>query len=141
MFLSLIVSCDTMDDRMQLKNEKGSDVFVRMFFYDNKNINETMVGLRKLKKNENNKIGVLYSWESEFEKNNDDSLYIVIFKDLDFLHDIYDQNTIIKSDSLLNVGEYEYKNYSYKDLEKKEWKIKYPDDGFKKGFSIKSSAH
>lgn len=139
LLLFLFISCDNMDDKMQLKNGKENDVYVRVFFYDHKNINETMVGLRVVKKNENKKIGILYSWESEFEKANQDSLYIAVFKDFDFLHDTYEQSSINKSDSLLRIGEYQYKSYSYKDLEKRDWKIVYPNDGFKKGYSIKSS--
>ena len=137
LFLLLLVSCDTMDDKMELKNSKETDVYVRMFFFSQKNIDETMVGLRKIKKRDNTKIGILYSWESEFEKASEDSLCITIFKDFKFLNDIYDQISLVKSDSLLRVGDYMYKKYTYKDLEERDWKIKYPNDGFKKGYPIK----
>lgn len=131
-------SCDPMDDRMNLINNSNSNIHVRMLFLNQDEINETMVGLREIKNNKDQKIGILYNWESEFKKVKPDTiLNVVVYKDFKFLQDKYEQSSLIKSDSLLEIGEYEYRTYSYKDLEKLNWQIKYPDDGFKKGFPVK----
>jgi len=132
--LLLCFSCDPMDDRMSFINNSNSNIHVRMLFLNQDGIKETMVGLRELKNNETQKIGILYNWESEFKKAKPDTLLrVVVYKDFKFLTDKYEQSSLIKSDSLLNLGEYEYRSYSYKDLDKRDWKINYPEDGFKKG--------
>ncbi len=131
-------SCDPMDDRMNVINNSNSNIYIRMLFLNQNEISETMVGLREVKNNKDQKIGILYNWESEFKKVKPDTiLNIVVYKNFKFLHDKHEQSSLIKSDSLLEIGEYEYRTYSYKDLEKRDWKIKYPDDGFKKGFPVK----
>jgi hypothetical protein len=138
LFLLLCFSCDPMDGRMNFVNNSNSNIHVRMIFLNQDEISETMVGLREVKNSEAQKIGILYNWESEFRKGKPDTLLkVVVYKDFDFLRDKYEQSSLIKSDSLLSVGEYEYRSYGYKDLEKRDWKINYPDDGFKKGFPIK----
>jgi len=131
-------SCDPMDDRMNVINNSNSNIYIRMLFLNQNKISETMVGLREVKNNKDQKIGILYNWESEFKKVKPDTiLNIVVYKNFKFLQDKHEQSSLIKSDSLLEIGEYEYRTYSYKDLEKRDWKIKYPDDGFKKGFPVK----
>lgn len=139
LFLVVCFSCDPMDDRLNFVNNSNSSIHVRMLFLNNGEINETMVGLREVKNHKDQKIGILYNWESEFKKANPDTLLnVIIYKDFKFLQDKYEQSSLIKSDSLLIVGEYEYKTYSYDELEKRNWRISYPNDGFKKGLPIES---
>ncbi|MFC4476486.1 hypothetical protein [Flavobacterium chungangensis] len=137
LFLLVCFSCDPMDDRMSFMNNSNSNVHVRMLFLDQDEISETMVGLREVKNNEIQIIGILYNWESEFKKRKSDTLLkVIVYKDFKFLKDKYEQSSLIKSDSLLGVGEYEYRSYSYKDLERRNWKINYPKDGFEKGLPL-----
>lgn len=126
-------SCDPMNDKMDFENKSKSDIYVRMLFLKDSAIIETMVGLRDIKTYENKKIGKLYSWESEFEDANTDSLSIIVYKNYKFLNNSYEQSSKVKSDSLLKIGDFEYKNYTLKDLDKLNWHITYPNDGFKKG--------
>ena len=120
-----------MDDRMVFNNNSSEDIFIRMIFINN-DITGTMVGLRKIESNSKKKIGKLYSWETEFENARDSILNIVIFNNYDFLNDNYEESNKVKSDSLLSVGDYKIHSYRYSDLEKNNWKINFPDDGFEK---------
>lgn len=128
----VICSCDPMDDRMVFKNHSSETVFTRMIFIEN-GIKGTMVGLRKIEAKKENRLGKLYTWESEFENAKDSILSVVVFKNYEFLDDKYESSNKIKSDSLLSIGDYEFYQYSYADLKKKNWQINYPDDGFKQG--------
>ena len=140
LFLIFCFSCDPMDGRMSFINNSNSNIHVRMLFLNKNEISESIVGYVKISKNENKIIGMMSSWESQFKRTEQGALLsVVVYKDYAFLNDKYEQSSLIKSDSLLSIGEYEYRNYSYKDLEKRDWKINYPDDGFKKGFSINLS--
>lgn len=139
LFLAFFISCDPMDGRMNFVNNSSSKVYIRMFFLNQNEINETMVGLRELKSNNTQQIGILYNWESEFKKAKPDTLLnVIVYKDFKFLKDKDEQSSLIKSDSLLEIGEYEYKTYSYQELKNKNWQISYPDDLFKKGVPIKT---
>ncbi|MDN3707097.1 hypothetical protein QW060_08110 [Myroides ceti] len=137
--LSVLIcfACDPMNGKMSFKNESDSDIYIRIIFFKDSTVIGTMVGLRNIKAYENRKIGKLYSWESEFENANKDSLSIVIYDNYDFLSNSDEQSNKIKSDSLLKVGDFEYKNYTLKDLNRLKWQITYPDDGFKKGEKLK----
>lgn len=135
-FLILVFccSCDPMDDRMEFVNNSKSDINIRMFFLNGDEINETMVGLRKVKSKETQKIGILYKWESEFKKVKPDTLLnVIIYKNYKILDDKHERSSLVKSNSLFRIGQYEYKTYTYKQLENKNWKINYPDDVFRKG--------
>ncbi|MAQ41493.1 MAG: hypothetical protein CMH15_10695 [Mesonia sp.] len=121
-----------MDNRMLVYNNSSDDIFVRMIFI-NKDVKETMVGLRKIKSKSKERIGKLYSWESEFEDSSDSILSVVIFSDYVFLDNKYEASNKNKSDSLLKLGDYQVHHYKYSDLENNDWVIKYPEDGFKKG--------
>ncbi|UUC46707.1 hypothetical protein [Flavobacterium cerinum] len=126
-------SCDPMNDKMSFYNNSDSDVYVRMLFFQDTAITGTMAGLRDVKAREIEEIGKLYSWESEFEDAKNDSLCVVVYQGYDFLNDPYEQSNKIKSDSLLNIGDFKYKKYTIKDFEKKKWRVTYPNDGFKDG--------
>ncbi|WP_353102504.1 hypothetical protein [Myroides odoratus] len=128
----VICSCDPMDDRMVFNNQSTETVFVRMIFIEDE-IKGTMIGLRKMEAKKENRLGKLYTWESEFENTKDSILSIVVFKDYVFLNDQYESSNKIKSDSLLKIGDYEIHQYSYAELKKKNWQVNYPDDGFKLG--------
>lgn len=125
-------SCDPMDDRMVFNNHSTETVFIRMIFIENE-IKGTMIGLRKMEAKKVSRLGKLYSWESEFEDTKDSILSIVVFKNYDFLNDKYESSNKIKSDSLLNIGDYEIHQYSYEELKEKDWQVNYPDDGFIQG--------
>ena len=130
--VSLLYGCDPMDDRMVFYNNGSEDIFVRAVFIDEE-VKGTMVSLRPVSSNSKKTIGILYTWESEFENSGDGILSIVVLNNYEFLNDIYDKSSHIKSDSLLKIGDYKVHGYTYEDLERRDWQIKFPDDGFKKG--------
>jgi hypothetical protein len=87
--------------------------------------------LRAVKPNSKKQFVKLFSLESDFDDIKPDSLiHVIVYKN-------FNKNIGKTTDSLLILGEYYYKGYSYKDLQKRNWEIEYPDDGFMKGFPVK----
>lgn len=126
LLLSFLCGCDPMDDRMVFYNNSSENISFRMVFIA-EDVTGTWVGLRNIESHSKRIIGILGSWESEFEHSGDSILNVVVFNDYD------EASNISKSDSLLKVGSYKIHRYSYRDLEINNWQIKYPDDGFEKG--------
>ncbi|HBK71655.1 MAG TPA: hypothetical protein DDZ39_08390 [Flavobacteriaceae bacterium] len=133
---SFMYSCDPMDNRMVFVNTSSERIFTRMIFV-NEDVEGTMIGLRQIQSNSNNTLGKLYTWESEFDDAKDSVLNIVVFKNYKFLDNKYEESNNIKSDSLLRVGDYLVKKYTYNELVEINWKIRYPEDGFEKGKALK----
>ncbi len=91
----------------------------------------TWVGLRPIAQNERKVIGIIGTWETSFRQFNPmEPMYIVVY------NNIKEQGMEAKSDSLLRIGDYEFKKYSYQELMSKKWEIVYPDDGFETGIPI-----
>lgn len=139
LLLILCFSCDPMDNRMNIVNNSGDVIHSRIISLTKENF-VYVDGHTIIQPHSRKIIGRISSWESEFDEIEPDSLLqVVIFKNFNFLNDTYEQSSNLRSDSLLSLGEYQYKSYSYKDLEKRDWKVVYPDDGFEKGYPIKHS--
>lgn len=132
LLICFIYSCDPMDNRMVFVNASSERVFTRMIFI-NDDVEGTMIGLRQIESSKDSRLGKLYTWESEFDNAKDSVLSVIVFKDYDFLDDKYEESNNNKSDSLLRIGDYFMREYTYNELIEKDWKVKYPNDGFKKG--------
>lgn len=125
-----VISCDPQEDRIIFFNNNNNSINVELI-----NIQDSIISnilpCRVVKRNSEERFVKLFSWESEFDDIKPDTLIqVIIYKN-------FEKNICKFKDSLLNIGEYEYRSYSYKDLKKQGWKIKYPEDGFKKGFPLK----
>lgn len=129
----LFISCDRMDDRMVIKNNSKENIHIRIFIKKGADIEETMMGIRDVSSHTNKRLGMISSWNSEFTDLNTDTLLFIVYKDYTFLHDDDELSSKIKSDSLLFIGEYEYKKFMYDDLKKNKWFIEYPAKEFIKG--------
>jgi hypothetical protein len=125
--------CDPKDDRLEIYNNSSKAIFINVIFIKESNVQGTMVGIRKIESNAKKRIGKLYSWESEFENANDSILNVVVFNSYNPSFAVDD----VVMDSLLRVGDFKIKSYSYKELEKLNWVVKYPNDGFKSGAPLK----
>jgi hypothetical protein len=98
------------------------------------------MGVVKVLKKENKIFGIMSNWNSKLDRDDAKKVLkiIVFYNNFETIDSHYSQSSSsIIEDSLLSIGEYEYKSYSYKDLEQRNWQIKYPDDGFTKGYPIK----
>lgn len=131
--LSIIVfftiSCDKQEDRMSFSNNTNRVINVELLNLKD-TITYSILPCRTVNPDSKERFVKLFSWESDFDDIKPDTLIdIVIYSDL--------KNSGLSSDSLLILGNYYYRAYSYKDLEDRNWQIKYPDDGFKKGFPVK----
>ena len=127
-------ACDPMDDRMTFQNKTNDDVFVRFCFIDNEKIHGSGGGLSPVTRKEKKVIGIIGTWESEFKRLEPiQMMHVIVYNNYAFLADPFEQSTKIKSDSLLRIGDYRYKKYSYEELVSRNWKIVYPDDGFEEG--------
>jgi hypothetical protein len=125
--------CDPKDDRLEIHNNSSKAIFINVIFIKENAVEGTMVGIRKIESNAKKRIGKLYSWESEFENANDSILNVVVFNSYNPSFEVDD----VMVDSLLRVGDFKIKSYSYKELERIKWVVKYPNDGFKSGAPLK----
>ena len=132
----LLLACDPMDDRVVIINNSDKNIHIRMLIINNSKVDETMIGIRDISMNKEERLGKLYSWESEFVNINNDSVMIIVYKDYPILYNKNERSTKIKSDSLLRVGDFEYKMMSYEDLENAEWRIEYPNPSFRSGIKL-----
>ena len=131
------ISCDPMLSNYTIINQKNDTIHIRMIGINKENRFKYIDGHSVVLANENNTFGDIRTWGNIYNEILPDTLLnVVVFKNYQFLNDTHEQSNNLKSDSLLSKGDYEYKNYSYKDLEKSDWKINYPKDGFKKGFQV-----
>lgn len=129
----LFISCDPMDDRMVIKNNSTENIYIRVFIKKGLDVEETMIGIRGVLPNKSKRLGMISNWDSEFKDLNSDTLLLIIYKDYPFLHSKEELSSKIKSDSLLFIGEYKYKKFTYDDLKKNKWSIEYPAKEFIKG--------
>ena len=129
----LFNSCDPMDDRLTVQNNTNQNLFARFCFVEGSKLHDTWAGVRPIQKNEENVIAILGNWKSEFNQSKPMDLYVIIHDDYNLLADLDESMWRTKSDSLIRIGEYRYKTYSYEDLNSRDWKIIYPDDGFDNG--------
>jgi len=128
--------CDPKDDRLEIYNNSSKAIFINVIFIKENAVEGTMVGIRKIESNAKKRIGKLYSWESEFENANDSILNVVVFNSYNPSFEVDDVDDVVM-DSLLRAGNFKIKFYSYKELEKLNWVVKYPNDGFKSGAPLK----
>ncbi|HRK83883.1 MAG TPA: hypothetical protein PLZ12_20750 [Saprospiraceae bacterium] len=131
LFILCLIGCDPMDDRLIFQNNSSNNIFIKCFFIQNNQMYGTWVGLRPIAQNERKVIGIIGTWETSFRQFNPmEPMYIVVY------NNIKEQGMEAKSDSLLRIGDYEFKKYSYQELMSKKWEIVYPDDGFETGIPI-----
>lgn len=135
MFL-LFSACDPMDDRLIFQNNTDNNLIVRFCFIEDGEIYGARAGMRPVIKAERKVIGIIGNWEAVFNESKSDELYVIIFDEYNLLVDSKEQSSKAKSDSLIRIGEYRYKTYSYEDLDSRDWKITYPDNGFDIGIPI-----
>ncbi len=130
---SLLFSCDPEENRMVFFNNSNVNLNVELLNFKD-SLNDRILPSRIVNSNSKERFVKLSSWESVFDNIQPDSLIqVVIYKDILKNH----EDNKLRNDSLLSIGKYEYRSYSYMELEKRDWEINYPDDGFKKGFPIK----
>lgn len=134
--IALFSSCDPMDDRLTVQNNTDENLFVNFCFIENGRVHETWAGVRPIIKNKENVIAILGSWESEFNQARPMDLYVIIHDQYKLLADTDERSIKAKSDSLIRVGGYVYKTYSYQELISRDWKIIYPNDVFDIGTPI-----
>lgn len=133
----LLISCDPGDYRLTFDNKTDKNVIVRICFIDGNKIFMTWAGFSQISIKERKVIGILGSWESEYKQVDPiQKMHVIVFENSLDLAAPPEQSTEIKSDSLLRIGDYIYKTYSYKELVSKNWKIVYPDDGFEDGVPL-----
>ena len=134
LILVFLCSCDPQEDRMSFSNNTNKIVDVELLNLGD-SIYSNILPCRSINPESKEKFIKLSSWESVFDNLKPQNLLqVVIYKDLK-----KNISNLYFRDSLLSIGEYEYRSYSYNDLEKRDWQIKYPDDGFKKGYPIKTT--
>lgn len=139
MLLILFISCDPMDDRLIIQNNTDQDLFARLCFIDNGKIHDTWAGVRLILKNDENVIAILGSWKSEFNLPRPLDLHVIIHNDYNLIASTGVNELKAISDSLIHIGDYVYKTYSYDDLNMIGWKITYPEDIFDNGIPIENN--
>lgn len=141
LLIFIFFSCDPMDDRLHIINNEKTNIHASISIFDKEKKTEEM-GIVKVLKKENKIFGIMSNWNSKLDRDDAKKVLkiIVFYNNFEIIDNHYSQTSSpIIEDSLLNIGEYKYRTYSYKDLEERDWQIKYPDDGFKKGYPIKTS--
>lgn len=133
--LFILYSCDPEENRMIIYNNSNDDVYVEIINKDDKELIR-YYPLKKIEPYSNQRITKLFSWESYFDDIKPDSLLTIIVYKNKYIKTEKSEN-VNETDSLLMYGDYEFKSYSYNDLIKMDWVIKYPSDGFSKGEPLK----
>ncbi len=130
----LVLGCDPIQSKLDFKNNTNKTIYARTFFFDADSTIKNNVLLIKINPKKKRNTESLYDSKTIFKNHNDSLLNVVIFNNYSYLIEEYESYfKTDKSDSLLMVGDYMIRSYSYSELEKKGWLITYPDDSFKKG--------
>ena len=129
----LFDSCDPMDDRFKFTNNINDKLYVSMFFLEDSSYKETGLDIRIVESMQSEKFGTIFNWDNAFSRSKSQIMDVVVFRNALNLKDIHSIGTIDKRDSLIKVGAYVSRQYSYSELLKKDWRIIYPEDGFSKG--------
>lgn len=130
----LITGCDPIQSKMDFHNKATDAHFFQTFFVEEETSTymvETL--LTKVNADKTKRTISVVDMKTIFNMHDNSLLNVVVFKDYDFLKENSKIIKNSKSDSLLSVGDYMVKKYSYAQLEKKDWLVTYPDDGFKQG--------
>lgn len=128
-FLTL-TGCDPMDDRLVLINNSTDDIHIDMVFFRDgieTDFFHVRAGNRIISAQDTQRLGMTTFWENEFESGKPDSLLRVIIIPESKLQ--YPES-LQYWQSLIDSGSYFLNSYSYRELQKKEWTIIFPDDGF-----------
>lgn len=120
-----------MDDRLHIINRNKLDIYVAYLIVSKeKRIEEKSTV--KILRGEDKTIGIMSNWDAKLEKNDGKKLKVIIFyTNFELLENHYKTtSSSIILDSLYDIGECKYREYSYEELEKKNWRVIYPDDKF-----------
>ncbi len=140
--VSMLVSCDFIDDKLSAKNNSDSTFIVNAIYFENENDKGVFYSTEKIKGKDEKILGVLNrNWKNIMKNSNDDSfirIMLISKNSTDSLNQLYlDKDISLNEydlmDSLIYKGIYLVKDYDLKDLNRLKWQITYPDDGFKKG--------
>lgn len=135
---TLVSSCDPIASELFFTNNSDGTVYVQTFFIQkDRPTYEIETLLTRVEQNETIKSISVVDIKSLFERYSDSTLTVVFFKDYSFLQEDRSKIKNRKADSLLEVGDYMIREYSYSDLQDKSWQILYPDDGFTIGESLR----
>lgn len=130
-----LTGCDPMDDRLLFINNSAQNVHVDMVFFRYgiaADFYHVRAGNRIIFAQDTQRLGMTTFWENEFENGRPDSLLRVI---------VIPEGELRCPDSfehwhfLIDSGYFFINNYTYSQLQKKDWTIVFPDDGFKRGYS------
>jgi len=130
----ILTGCDPIQSKLDFYNNTPKAQFFQTFFIDKEDSTYRIEALlTKVNPYETKRVVSVVEMQTIFDMHNDSLLNVVIFNDYEFLEE---NSRIVKnpiSDSLLRSGDYMVKRYTYSELEKKNWMIIYPDDGFEQG--------
>lgn len=130
----MLTGCDPIQSKLDFYNNTSKAQFFQTFFIDKEDSTYRIEALlTKVNPYETKRVVSVVEMQTIFDMHNDSLLNVVIFNDYEFLEE---NSKIVKnpiSDSLLRTGDYMVKRYTYSELEKKNWMIIYPDDGFEQG--------
>lgn len=133
-----LTGCDPIQSKMDFHNNTSKAHFFQTFFIDRENSTYSIEALlTKVNPHETKRVVSVVQMQTIFDNHNGNLLNVVIFNDYEFLKE---NSTKVKnpiSDSLLRTGDYMVRKYTYSELEKKNWMIIYPDDGFEQGKPLK----
>ncbi len=126
-----LTGCDPMDDRLLFINNSAQNVHVDMVFFRDGIVSDLYhvpAGNRLIFAQDTQRLGMTTFWENEFEHGKPDSLLRVI---------VIPEGKLRYPDSfehwqsLIDSGTFYINNYTYRQLQRKNWTIIFPDDGFK----------
>ncbi len=119
-----------MDDRLLFINNSAQKVHVNLVFFRDSIVADfyhARAGDRIIFAQDTQRLGMTTFWENEFENGKPDSLLRVI---------VIPEGKLRYTDSfnwnfLIDSGSFFINSYTYSQLQKKEWTVIFPNDGFK----------
>jgi hypothetical protein len=126
-----LTNCDPIDDRLLFINNSAQNVHVDMVFIRDglvADLFHVQAGNRVIFAQDTQRLGMTTFWENSFENGKPDSLLRVIVIPEGKLRS---PDSFEHWQSIIDSGSFYINKYTYRQLQKKNWTIIFPDDGFK----------
>jgi hypothetical protein len=137
-FTVSIISCDFIDDKLTLKNKSMNEFYLGLVYFQNeKDSLGEMLHYNEISKDTIQVLALLNRYWGSITDNATNKSYLkLILTNRNIVDSLHQDNLALHESEIIynlkNQGNCIERNYTFENLDEKNWQITYPDDGFEK---------